>query len=256
MIDIILVVVVFFLGVRGYLRGAVLSLLGLAALVVAVIASAPLGPIVGRSLAAQSHLSLGSSYLLGRILAGVAIYIPAIVLAHIVDRRVGRDEEGELRSWNRSLGVLGGLLSGVVIALLLLFVLDVAVKVLPAGEGWLMEASRTSLLRRAVSPHNPADRFLVTDLLKVLRVAQDDPDVLRQLRQTEAFRRLLAHPDVQPLLEDEGLARAVRDQQLERILENENLRRVLADRELRRMIFSPEMRQAIRDVLAEAREGG
>ncbi len=260
MVDLIVLLILAVYCVRGYRRGMVLNLAALGALAVAVVVSGPLGPVVGAIL--RSNWSPAASNLVGRTIAGVAIYIPLLVLAHVVDRVLGRSADGELRSWNRGWGLACGIVTGLVVALVLLFLVDLAVKVLPPGESRLVEIGRRSILRKRVSALNPADRFLVTDTLRLVRRAREDPAVRERARAHPQLRKIIEHPRLRPLVEDEELVEALRAYRVEAVLANEKVREALADDELRDLLAAPETLAAIRQVLGEknaassAAEGG
>ncbi|KPK65963.1 MAG: hypothetical protein AMK73_01350 [Planctomycetes bacterium SM23_32] len=251
MVDLAAILVIVLSAVRGFLRGALLSLFTLVALVGAFVASAPVGPPVARFLMAREGWSGGLSYVLGRVIAGICIYVPLAILAHVADRKIGRTKKGELRPWNRNLGLIGGIASGLIVVLVLLFVVDLALKVYPAKTGLVVQSARRSLLRRVASAFNPADRFLVTDGLRVLRAAQNDPQVLERLREDPEIRQLLEHPDLQPLLADQKLAQALRQYDLEAVLANQNVRKALANGELRAQMTSPRVRAALHNVMQQ-----
>jgi len=132
---------------------------------------------------------------------------------------------------------------------------DSLLKVFPEAGGSFVESARNSSFRRLVSGFNPADRFLVTDCLRLLRVARQDPEVLRRLSEREEVRELLEHPDVQAVLTDESLHRAVAEGRLDEVFGNANLKRLLGNADLRRRMLSPELRAALTQALREGAVG-
>ncbi len=243
-VDIILLLILAACVVWGFMRGGIEDILGLGALVVAFVASAPLGQPLGSVLGSNFGWSPGVSYLVARIVAGFCIYIPLLILASYIDRRLGRSEQGIPHPWNRVLGFVWGLGSGLVLFFLLLFSMDVALKVFPDASGWIVRQARQSRLRQWASSINPADRYLVTDVLKFYRVRRQDPTVVQRLREEPEVQKLLENPAFKRLLDDKAVAEAVRQRNLGAVLTNENFRLVLQDRDLRAQILSPAMHQA------------
>lgn len=251
MVDLIAILAVVLCALLGYIRGGLMAVLGLMALIVAYFASALVGPPLGAVIAAHSRCPAVTAYLMGRIAGGVLIYVLLMAPAVILARKMGRTERGKLRMWNRGIGAFFGVVWGACLALVLLFLADVATKVVPEATGRLADSARRSVLRRCVSSLNPADRFLVTDILRLLRAARQDPEVFQRLRAHEQFRQLQEHPAFKRVSEDRKLTEAIHSRDVAAILRNENLRRLLADKELRRRILSPEIRLALQEVLPE-----
>lgn len=249
MVDLVAIAIVVLCALVGYLRGGLVGVLNLLALIVAFLVSAPVGPAVAGIIAARTQWPVVATYLAGRAMAFAFVYLLLTVPALILARRLGKTEWGEVRGWNRLLGGLSGLISGLVLAIVLLLLIDVVLKVMPEATSGPAEWARSSVLRRWASPHNPADRFLVTDVLKLLRAAKEDRSVLERLQRQEYVQQLIQHPDFRAVREDERLARAIDARNIDAILENENLRRLLANRELRTKALSAEMRQAIQQAM-------
>jgi len=251
MFDAVLILIVVGCVAWGYWRGGLGAVLSLVALVLAYVLSAPLGPVVARLVMPQA----GWAQVAGRIVAGVVIYVPLVILGAKLEHKLGRTEEGRPWLWNRFLGVITGLAWGLVLALSLAWVADVAVRVYPEASGWPARAAQGSGIRRLASSLNPANRLLVTDSLRLLRAAEEDPGVWDRLAKKDAVRRVLGHPALKPLLDDEELLVAVRAGRLDAVWGNENVRRMLKDKELRALLTSPELRAAFEEVLAETPRG-
>lgn len=254
MFDLLLLVIVLASAIGGYVRGALQQVLGLAALLAAYLISAPFGPVAGRMVMARADWSAGVSYAVGRLIAGLIIYGVLSVAIVVVTRVLKPAKRGPLQSWDRWLGSFVGLMWGLVLLFTVLFLADVALKVLPEASGWAFRSARRSLLRRWASPANPADRFLVTDTLRMVRAARENPEVVRRLSRHAEVRRLLEHPDFKAVLADEELIAALRRKDVNAVLKNENFGRLLANKELMSLALSREVRSAVQDVFAE--EGG
>lgn len=252
MVDLIFVGILAFCVLRGYLRGAASSLLGFAALVVAYVASGPLGPVAAKMLMAWAGLSAGTAYTLGRIIAGLCIYVPLLIVASVLGASLRRTKLAGVRVLNSALGALIGLAWGLLAVLILVFLVDVGLKVFPEASGRIAQSARASFVRRWVSSRNPADRFLITDVLRLVRVADDSPEVLDRLSQHEHMQELLDHPKFQKVLADKELVTALRQGGVDAVLRNENLRELVADKELRALILSPETRSAVQEAIRES----
>jgi len=252
MFDLIVILLVLACVVAGYLRGVLLDALAFAALLIAWTASARLGPGLGQALVGGPDTSALRGYLVGRIVAGLLIYASLRICASLVSRKFGRTRRGITHGWNRKLGALSGFLFGALLALAVLLGADTLLKVYPDASGAVAASARSSRLRRLVSAHNPADRYLLTDALRLLRVAAQNPEVLSELGTEERIQQVLNQPDIRSVMQDEELQKAVRRGDLDAVLNNPNLRRLLESKEARQSIFSPETRAALDELLRQA----
>jgi hypothetical protein len=239
----------------GLVRGILHEALMVAALGVAYAASGALAGPVGGVIAGRGWLEPGAAHVAGRVLGGIAIFLSLSVAVRLADRRLGRTPRGVVVAWNRNLGALAGFVFGALLAFCVLCLVDAVWKAAPESEGRWARAARDSYLRRLVSPINPADRFLVTDSLKLVRGAQEDPEALHGLRQRPVFRRLVRHPTVQAILQDEELMEAIRRRDVARVGRDEKIHRLLSDPEVRELIFSEEMRRVLRESAGELSQG-
>ncbi len=254
MLDFVAVVVVLLSVVWGYLRGFLYDLLGLVALVVAYVGSAPFGESLGGALARNTGLTGGTAYVVARVGAGLLIYISLKISATLANRKFGQTEMGVTRRWNRNLGALGGLLGGLVVVLILLLVADTAVKAFPESENAFVRVAERSRLREMVSRFNPAEQFLLTDTLRLMHVAREDPEVAERLREDAHIQAILQHETLQRLLEDEDLEAAIRRGDYGRVLRHEGMRELLRDRELMELLLSEETQRAMREAMEPEEE--
>jgi len=254
MLDVLVIIVVLaFVGI-GYLSGILHEGLTICALAFSYFASASLEGPIGALVLSVGWPGPAMAYTLGRVLGGVLIYVSLRVAIHIADRRFGRTRQGVLQPWNRNLGAFAGLLFGLGLGCCILCIADAAYKACPECEGRWAKAAQASALRKLVAPYNPADRLLVTDSLKLIRLAKDRPARLEELRQTDLIRKLIDHPTIQEILADAELMDAIHARDVKRVARDEKIHALLKDRELRRMIFSEEVRAALRETLAEWEE--
>lgn len=252
MIDLIVLVIVALCVLRGYLRGVVLALVCLGALVFAYAGSIVLGPGVARFLADQGMPGVWA-WLVGPACAGMAIYISLRVAGSLLDRKLGRTRRGDLHAWNRKLGMLGGLVVGLLISLCVLFLVDGVLKAAGgSGDGRLVRAARASRLRRMVSDYNPANRFI--KVVELLRILGRHPDLVQQIDRPAHLQELLERQAVRDVLNEPDLMEAWQEKRYDDLLENEKLRAVWDDEELREMLFSQETLDALNQMADEARE--
>ena len=251
MVDFAVVLLLLGFVLWGFLHGAVFNVLGLAALLLAYLLSGLLaGPVVGL-LVSRLEWSPGVAYLAGRLALVLVIYLPLTILVSGVDRRFRKSKSDTLLAFNAGVGAACGLAWGMLVAFCLLCIADVWVKALPDAQGFMPGAARESYFRGLISASNPADRFLITDVLKLLRAARQDPQVLNRLSMQPHVRQVLEHPDLQRVLDDDQLAQKLRDKPVGTVLHDEGLGRLLADKELRSMILSAEMRAALQQAMGQ-----
>jgi hypothetical protein len=247
MVDLIAVLVAAFCAFRGWLRGVLVSILSLAALVGAYVASGAVAPGLATSVAAHTSASVAWSYALARLGSGVLIFISLRIAASLLEQKLGRDRRGEVRSWNRRLGLLAGLVIGTFTALIFLLAADCYAKVSRNKQGRLAQAIERSFLRALVSRYNPTDRLML-DVLVRLYPHRNDPDVKSRLSEDDRIRFLLDNETLRSVLEDEELKQALSEKKVRDVLDNENLKALLADRDLRRQLFAPETRKALAEI--------
>jgi uncharacterized membrane protein required for colicin V production len=248
-IDIAIVLVLVLCAVWGVLRGGLFHLLGIVALIAAWFLSAPLGPLVSGYILSKTAWSAGAAHITGRLIAFFLLYVGLMGLGTVIDYRFRKIKSVSLQGMNRGIGGVCGFIWGAVLCFLLLCLGDVWLKVFPDTDGYLADSVRASKLRQRISDVNPADRFLVTDTLRLLRAARQNPELLEQLRAKPQIRKIIENPDMVKLAGDAELQQAIQDQDYSRVLKNENLRAVLKNRELRQMLLSPETRATIQGIL-------
>ena len=228
--------------IAGFLSGILRTSLWVVALLVAYFASPKVTAPFAYLTEAATSLPTGTAHVVGRVVAGIAIYVSLVAFAHIADRKIGRLRSGVLKRWNRNGGALAGLVFGALLAFCGLCVADALLKASPESESFLAREARASRLRGLVSPINPADRFLITDFLKFLYAAAQDPARLAELREQDEYRAFLDNPKVQDVLEDEQLMDAIRAARWGEVLSHDKIRALLRDEELRKTVFSQAMR--------------
>jgi len=252
MVDLLIILLLLLCVGIGFIRGVLRSALLFGALIVAYPASgavtSPFVFLVERA----SSLSGTASYVWGRAIATVVVYVSLVIAAGLIDRKFGRTKWGMPLRWNRNLGALVGVLVGLLAAFAILCGLDVYVKVLPEREGRLIATARASRMRRLVSRINPADRYLLTDSLKLLKKLQENPELQHEIMAAPEVQKLIDQSGIRNLLQDKELENALRERNIERVLKDERLRNLLKNEDLRKTLFSQDLRQALRQAIEDA----
>ena len=259
MVDFLAIAVVLAFTLRGYLRGILYEMLSVCALVAAYYAGVVPAPHVAGVVLRLREMPPGVAYVIGRVFASVLVFCSLIVAVRLTDKRVGRSRHGEVVPWNRNLGALAGLLFGAALAFWVLCLVDVAYKVLPGSDNVLVRAAEASHFRAWVSPNNPADRFLITDSLKFVRILHERPDAMDELKERPEIRELLNEPAIRDVLNDEELMADIKalsetgaPKLLMRIVAHEKIRKLLTDSSLRKTLLSRQVRSAVTEVVKEA----
>ena len=118
-LDVVLALVVFFMFVRGLLRGALAELFSVGAIVtgiaVAAIFSGPVGVSVEQSIGLNGW---------GRVIAFLGLFIVTYIVMKLAEKILRRFVENvNLRNLDRALGLFLGLVEGMALAALIVFVL-------------------------------------------------------------------------------------------------------------------------------------
>ena len=249
MLDLMVVLIVLAFVLLGYVRGILLEGLMVCALAIAYVASVRLAPPLAQFIVSLGDVSAGLAHTAGRLAGGMLIYLSLVVSARVADERFGRTERGVLLTWNRNLGMLGGLAFGAALGFCVLCLADALYKANPDSQAWWARAAAQSRLRRLAAPYNPADRWLITDALKFVRAVKEHPEKLDDLKDKEVVQKLLNDPTVQDILRDEDLMDAIHRGDVQRVASDAKVLKLLSDPELRRLVFSEEMRAALKGVV-------
>jgi uncharacterized membrane protein required for colicin V production len=251
MVDVLVLIILAGFLFWGYEKGVLSAAMTLAAMVAAAIVSYHLAPGVAGYL---TGLEPTVRYPVARVGSLLVAWVSLRISGRVIARRYGRTERGEVRLWNRRIGGLAGLISGLTVVLILLSVLDTYVQVAPDVEGRLAVWARGSFLRRATHPFNPLNKPPMDVLVPLAIQARKDPAVIQRVTEDERVRQIREHPAIQAVLQDQDLMAALREGRVEEFIRNEKVRKVWDDPDLRQMLRSDELRQAIQDACAEPEE--
>jgi len=251
MLDGLAVGMVMVFGLLGYTRGILRQGLTVAALVASYFASALLAAPLAGWVPEDWQVTDAMAHVIGRALGGAMVFVSLSLASHLIDKRIGRTQSGVPVPWNRNLGGLAGVAFGLLLAFCGLCLADAYRKAYPASDGWWARAIDASYFRRQVQLMNPADRFLITDSLKLIRRARNNPEALKKLAEKEELKALLDDPLIQEILQDEELMSAIQNRDLKRVAGDEKITRLLTNAELRKKVFSPQVRAAFSEAVEE-----
>ncbi len=139
----------------GYMKGIVRAILLVGCVTAAYYLSKTLAAPIGGFIHRWTGLAVDVSLIAGQGLGGLAVYAVCSLVSDFLARPIERDEHGFVRAWNRQLGALVGLVTGVALIFAGLCVADALVKSMPSRKSYLFRTMRSSRLRRYVSKVNP-----------------------------------------------------------------------------------------------------
>lgn len=259
MLDFLAVAIVLGATLVGYLRGILRQALSVAAVIAACAASSVLGWPIASMVTQYRPMSPGMAYTVGRVIAAIVVFASLSIAVALVDKRFGRTRHGVLQPWNRNFGALAGLLFGLVLALILLCVADAAWKALPGSDSTFVQMAGKSRLRTWITGINPTDQFLVTDTIKLARLAKQDPKVMEKLKERPEIQELIDHPAVQDVLTDEDLMAQIEEfvqsgdlKIVVAVARHEKIRKLLSDSTLRNKLLSPQTAAGLSAAVEEA----
>jgi hypothetical protein len=249
--DVAVALIIFVFACAGYLTGVLGQALALVSLLAAYLVSIPAGRAVTGLLVARMGFGPSVAYVLGRALAGTLIYISLACFAHAVNRRYGRDEQGEMKAWNRRWGAALGAIKGLALAFLALCVVDAFQAGVETSAPRAYYAYRRSLSRHIVSRMNPlADLALVEDV-KAIQLVASNPEAVVRLRDKLNATEFLAHPKLRAVVEDESVAQAVRSGNYGQMLAHGKVRALMEDEEFLGLARRLRVMKAVREVAVE-----
>lgn len=251
-IDLVVLIAVVLFAFLGYRRGLLRHLAGLGALLAASLAAGFVGTRAAKLIAPKSAMPSFTTYAVCCVVAWVVLFIVARILLGRLARRLGSDQQGEPKPWNRKLGALAGAAEALFLAWLVLGVLDA----LPED----FRKERLPLVHReiegsfftnwVVRPTSPATLLEIQPLVSDLTVLSEHPDALREVGREPKLQAIVTHAKVQAVLTDPALTREWADGQYGRFFSNTKVREALEDSDLRKMLRE----LPVRDILHKAAE--
>ena len=245
---------------RGYSKGLVRELIGIAALVLAFMFAEQAGGLVPAAVIDRMGIPLVLRPGVQKGLGAMIVLVGAIVIgqfgATVLASGQSQEAEARHRKQDQMRGAFFGGVKGFLIAMLLLVVvynLGQVAEVVdrgggPAGKGDAAIEDQGSKTRRLlagakrridqsalggiVEMSTPFDSKAISLVGDVIDVA-NDPEALRRLQQQPEVRGLMANPKIAGLARDPDIMEAAKERRFLDILNSEKLSAVVHDPELR-----------------------
>lgn len=216
--DLVVIVILLLSGILAFMRGLVHETLSIGAWVGAAVVTLYLFPLAQPI--ARDYIAIE---LAADVIAGVAIFLIALILFSIISRALSRQvQESSLGALDRTLGLLFGFVRGAVIVCVAWLVL---VWLLPPEErpAWITEAKSRPLIERGAA----ILQALVPEEIRLRgkEAAERAKDSTENAIETEESLRELISPQPQPEAKDdadstrEGYNPDQRDE-MQRLIEN------------------------------------
>ncbi|NQT20959.1 MAG: CvpA family protein [Planctomycetes bacterium] len=234
-IDLIVIGAVVLFGLLGLITGFLSQLFSIAALAAAWFLSRPVGAVVADYIAARSDTAPSWAFVLGRIIAGVAIFTAAKMLFHIVNHFVGK-APGAIKATNRLLGGVFGGAKAFIIAWIFLCLVAAFPEFFQKKEPNVHAMLQGSLMNKAVEAYNPAkESRLLGAAGSMVKILKQDPRSLERLKDDPDVAEFIS------VIESKASERIKDEEELEKIRSGD-LSALLGMREL---FFDPEVREAL-----------
>jgi len=255
-IDLIVLVLVVLFGFLGYRRGLLGHLASLGALVVASLAAGFVGTQAAMLVAPRSAMPSPTVYAICCVAAWVVIFILSRIVFGRLAKKLGSDEQGEPKPWNRKLGALAGaaealLLSWLVVGLLDALPEDYRKERLPMVHRELEGSPFTNYV---VRPTSPATLLELSLLIPDLAVLSEHPEALSIVAQRDDIKGIAGHPKVQEVLNDTELMKEWMAGNYGRFSSHPKVRSALEDDGLRTMLRKVPVRAILHEAAERARQ--
>ena len=237
-IDLIVLGGVVLFGLLGLITGFLSQLFSIAALTAAWFLSRPAGAVVADFIRARSDTGESTAYVLGRLIAGLVIFMAAKILFHVVNHFVGK-APGSIKATNRMLGGLFGGAKAFIIAWILLCLVAALPELFQRKKPDVRAMLQGSLMNRAVEAYNPAkESRIVVATRGLVKMLTQDP---------RSLERLKDNPEVAELISviERKAAERVQDQEALEKIRSGDLSPLL---EMQELLFDPEVRDALMKV--------
>ena len=246
-LDIFCVLVIVFLTVTGYFAGIVRQILYIVCLIGAFILARPATPYVGAFLASQTQMSPATCYVCSCFLAWLVVYIILRLVAHSINRAIGKDRVGQVRPWNKKLGALLGGAKGLVLVFVILCFLDVAFGVAKSrGMGGQLEKMYARSYSAAIAARiSPFTRWRMEDRIDTLIEAARNPQSLKGIENEAEVRRILSHPKVLAVARSRKLDAAWKKRDIAAIMANKDFRALISDPKIASMLLDASLFDAL-----------
>ena len=252
MLDLITIAIIAVGAILGYTAGALRQVLHIGCLVAAYVFSIPVGRPIADFILGRWDIPVPAGYAIGRFVGGLLVYIAGRIISSQLDRHFGSDGEGRHKPWNRKWGAVLGGAKALVIALVLLWVIDLSAPSLQARKPELFEAYRKSSLAQIAAAVNPLGDLQVADDVRVIKTVIDNPQLLTRLGEDPKVQELLRHPRIEEVTSDPEIAEAIANRDYKTLMRHEKIRALLDDEEMVEKLKEIRVMKILREAAAEA----
>lgn len=265
--DLTILIVVLIFGILGYLKGIVKQALDLVAIVLAYLLSAPVAQKITQDFVSkrqdspdlvQEAQSLAPTvvYVTSRLITGLVVYIILRIVFRFLNRRLGFDQQGGMKPWNKKWGALLGGVKGLIAMFIFLCIVDGWPQAFAGKRPDLHAGLKESHAEWFVSELNPVRRFGIAERTRLLRLALKDPEAWEAAQDDPTVRPILEHPSVKQLMEDPEFVEAAQNRDLKAIFKNPNFKALFKDEELMTLLRQVDIEAVTRKMteLAKQRE--
>ncbi|MBM4037641.1 MAG: CvpA family protein [Planctomycetes bacterium] len=255
--DLIVLLLLVLFAVLGYCRGLLRHLASVGALVIASLAAGIVGRwavgLFTRAPAMPSPLT----YVIACVVAWAVLFIACRLILGRIAKKLGSDEKGEPKPWNRKLGALAGaaevlLLAWVVIGILDALPEDFRKERLPVVH---RELNGSLFTNYVVRPTSPATLLELQVLIPDLAVLSEHPEELSPVvAENKDFAEIARHPRVKAILGNPGLMKEWMAGNYGRFFANDEVRKALEDGELREKMRKVPVRAILHEAAEKARQ--
>lgn len=188
MIDIVVVGILLFFAISGFLKGIVSQLATIAGIILAFILANPLAPIVTKISSGLLGTSEEASRLIAPMIAGITIYFGIVILGKVFEKQLV-DRVTGLKSMNRIGGAVLSFLKGIVVLMVLLFFLHF----IPASlvDAWAPKLFKSKTYQLSLQ-HNPLGTKDIVERFKNYReqkkkLEQKNPETKKKKEMEEVI---------------------------------------------------------------------
>ena len=255
-LDLIVVILVILFALLGYYRGLLRHLASVGALAIASLTAGIVGRWAVGLLTRAPAMPSPTTYAIACVVAWVALFVLARIVLGRIARKLGSDEQGTPRPWNRKLGALAGavevlLLAWVTIGILDALPEDFRKERLPTVHRALEGSLFTNWV---VRPTSPATLLEIQPLVSDLAVVTEHPDALRGVERKPEIQKIVRHPKVMAIISDPALIQEWTDGNYGRFFSDRKVREALEDNELRTMLRELPVRSILHEAAERARQ--
>jgi len=254
-IDIVVGVLVAVFALYSYWKGLMRKLAGIGALVVASLGAGYVGREFATFAGTRWNISIPGLYIVCGVLGWIVLYVVGRIVLGYIGRKIGTNEEGQSRGWNKWLGALFGALEVVLLCWFIVAILDSIPEDVRARRlTALHNQMDNSAFAYATHATSPAALLELQPLIADVSTVAEQPAVLRNLEGEDSMQGVMQNEKVKSILADDKLMGYWRTSSLPRFFADPRVREALEDKELRDMLREADLRDTLRRMAEQARE--